>query len=113
LFHKIFIAQHHHHHRTPYLKKLTHPDFPHGGYLLVQHPLRRYSSRTNHFDETLSENEIANDILTFDINQQQQAANRRLKNKYNLKFKREADQSMIEYCCTQTPQDLCALYFCV
>lgn len=79
-----------------YAKKLTHSHFSKGGYLLV-HYFQNQIENNNHYN-----NEISNDIPEQDHS---------LKNKYSLKFKRNADPVLIEHCCSNTGNE-CGKLLC-
>lgn len=119
----LFTARHHHH-RHPYSKKITHQSFPDGGYLLVHYPFAQhiFSSNNNQISNSLHDNdfsnsndeEMSNDIVTQDIGSSSHKHGETLKNKYNLKFKRNAAASpvMVEACCSNPPQDSCKIHHC-
>jgi hypothetical protein len=119
----IFAAKYHINHQHTVAKKLTHKDFPNGGYLLIHTPHNKnidneISNRIDEYEEenALENNYLANDILTEDMvrdyvssrNQQQHHKNRQL-----LRFQRSAGRSIvIEHCCPQSTADVCGKYFC-
>jgi hypothetical protein len=121
-----FFTARHHHHRHPYSKKITHQSFPKGGYLLVHYPFAQhiFSSNNHQISNSLHDSdtsngieEMSNDILTQDMESRSSSSHRHadsMKNKYNLKFKRNANANpvMIEACCTNPPQDSCKIHHC-
>lgn len=116
----ILIAARHHHHRHSLSKKLTHSQFPKGGYLLVHYPLadRIIFSRNNrinekgHSSEHLS-NDISNDTVE---NYETTTTTRRnsysVKKRYIMKFKRDADPNYLEHCCSESAPEECTKLYC-
>ena len=98
-------------------KKLTHPKFPSGGYLLIHYPHAHsiYSSNNNQILENSSE-EISNDILTQDMNHdahhvvKRRTHGKQARNKFNAKHKRNTNASSEKpvgaACCRQSCDDL-------
>lgn len=122
-------AARHHHHRHPFAKKLTHSNFPSGGYILVHYPLAHhiFASNQNELVENSlnsESNDLPNDILMHDVSPPtsppidsstlSRRHNASIKNKYNMKFKRnaDADKFFIEPCCSHSSQNSCSKLYC-
>lgn len=96
-------VRHHHRHQSP-AKKLTHPKFS-GGYLLLHYPSTQsnYLLDNNQIDESYDDNMMSNDIT-------ERKSDISMKNKYTMRFRRNVDPVMIEYCCN--PGNACGQHFC-
>lgn len=111
-------------------RKITSSQFPVGGYLLIHYPFAKhlFSSRSNEITESNSNtfdlimsNEISNQIISNnndvsnEIDSRNSKENGNLKNRYSMKFKRNASKNLdtiIENCCPGAPNDNCGKYFC-
>lgn len=103
----------HHHHRHPF-KKITHPSFPKGGYILVQYPLAHRILSTN--NNQLDENSLSNELLSNDISNDAYISHDISNNvsvnkhRHSVKSKRYADPININYCCSD--ERTCAKHNC-
>ncbi|CRL08744.1 CLUMA_CG021401, isoform A [Clunio marinus] len=102
------VYHHHYHHRYPSIKKVTHAEFPDGGYLLIYYPLNHHRFPPS-IDNTINEKseEISNEILTQDL-----GLNKRKMKKTKLKRSIYPHSIIIKHCCSHLPETSCGSYFC-
>lgn len=114
MFSSLFTAKNIINHRHAIFKKLTHHDFPKGGYLLIHSPKNKRNDFDDNFidDNSQSDYDETNDILTQDMSEDQQET-RHHKNRYSYRFRRNTrDTFTIEHCCSKSNIDICGRYFC-
>lgn len=109
-------------------QKITSSKFPEGGYLLIHYPFAKHlfstrrndiiESNSHHTFDLITSNEIDNveEDISNEIRVRQSRENGNLKNKYSMKFKRNAqsienmENMIIEHCCASDND--CGKYFC-